>query len=70
MSICPECGKKIRGGNKKKKGSVWRHKECDKEARKAYQRKGREKYLDGIRLIRLAKSRRKDLKNSMKEKKK
>ena len=37
MSICPNCNKKIKGFNKKKKGSIWRHKECDKEARKAFQ---------------------------------
>ena len=55
MSICPECGKRIRRDNRKKKGNVWRHKECDKEARKAYQKKKREKYLDNVRLKRLAK---------------
>ena len=70
MSICPECGKRVRGSNKKKKGSVWQHIECDKEARKAYQKEKREKHLDSVRLKRLAKKRRKDLKNSMKEKKK
>ena len=70
MSICPECGKRIRRDNRKKKGSVWRHIECDKEARRIFQKKKREKYLDDVRLIHLAKSRRKDLMNSMKEKKK
>lgn len=70
MSICPNCGKKIKGDNKKKKGGIWRHKKCDKEARKAYQKKKREKHLDSVRLKRLVKSRRKNLKDSMKEKKK
>ena len=70
MSICPNCNKRIKGSNKKKKGSVWQHIECDKEAQKAYQKKKREKHLDNVRLKRLAKSRRKDLKDSMKEKKK
>jgi len=70
MSICQECGKRIKGSNKKKKGSVWRHKECDEETRRVFQKRKREEYLDNMRLKRLAKSRRKDLKNSMKEKKK
>jgi len=70
MSICPNCGKRVKGSDKKKKGSVWRHIECDKEARRIFQKKKREKYLDDVRLIRLAKKRRKDLKNSMKKEKK
>lgn len=70
MSICPECGKRIRRDNRKKKGSVWRHKECNKETQKAYQKKKREKFLDNVRLKRLAKERRKGLKNSMEKKKK
>jgi len=70
MSICPNCGKRIRRDNRKKKSNVWRHIECDKEAHRIFQKKKREKYLDDVRLIRLAKKRRKDLKNSMKKEKK
>lgn len=31
MSVCPKCGKFVRGGNKHKIGSVWMHKKCKKE---------------------------------------
>lgn len=70
MSICPNCNKKIKGFNKKKKGDIWQHIECDKEARKVFQKKKREKHLDNVRLKRLAKDRKKDLKDSIGKKKK
>lgn len=41
MSICPNCGKRVKGDNKKKKGGIWRHKKCNKEARKVYQKRNK-----------------------------